>query len=333
MSDFQFREKPPIAQVPPRKRESTRDGQREESRPATTAGRGVQRASGSLPFIEELEQSFGTPLGGIPVAQGGEASAACDSLGADGYQFRGSIALGPSADKRVVSEEVAHALQYQRSLGSGPAGFTDRSGFAEQEAEAASLNATRGGTVGSLSASVGDFTVARSEKNKTTTGAGGTGDGKALTKDEIKGNCENAAADAIKKNPKLKRKSWRGAMSGHVYTEDPETGERLDPTLKDNVMEHVGAAEKAKDAALAAQIRGLPAGGDLGGGRWSKGMHEMALGLWARAQEHAKKQEADAGVTQVDAGKLTPAQQERMMDLIMTGVDPVTAAQQAKQMT
>lgn len=331
MSDFLLREKPPIAQLPPRKRESTRESQRDENRPAMAAGHGVQGASGNLPFIDELEQSFGTPLGGIPVAHGGEAAAACDTLGADGYQFRGSIALGPGADKRVVAEEVAHALQYQRSLGSGPAGFTDRSGFAEHEAEAASISAAHGGSVGSLSGSVGDFTVARSEKGKTTQGAGGAGNGKELTKDEIKGNCENAAADAIKKNPKLQRKGWRGAMSSHVYAEDPETGERIDPSLKDNVMEHAGAAEKAKDASLAAAIRGLPAGGDLGGGRWSKGMHEMALGLWARAQEHAKKQEADAGVTQVDVGSLTPAQHMRMMELIFTGVDPATAAQQAKQ--
>ncbi len=76
-----------------------------------TASDGLS-GGGELPFRGEIEQSYGVDLGGVEVSTGSAASAACDTLGADGFTMGNQIAFASSSpSKELVAHEAAHVVQ------------------------------------------------------------------------------------------------------------------------------------------------------------------------------------------------------------------------------
>lgn len=76
------------------------------------ASQGLSGGGGALPFRDEIESSFGADLSDVRVHTGGSASAACDSLGAEGYTMGRDIAFASSSpSKELVAHEAAHVVQ------------------------------------------------------------------------------------------------------------------------------------------------------------------------------------------------------------------------------
>ena len=122
------------------------DAKTAEERDSATGGRettkiaesGKRGAPTQLPYLAELERSLGADLKGIRAYSGRSASEASERLDAQAYTHRGDVVLGQGADKRVVAEEAAHALQQTRLQGAQQSyGITAVESSAEVEARGA----------------------------------------------------------------------------------------------------------------------------------------------------------------------------------------------------
>ena len=102
----------------------------------------------------------------MKVHRGPDAKLASSALNAEGYAHRGSIALGPSADLKVVAEEVAHILQQRSGEQSGPGRVTSPYGPAEREASEAANAVVSGSVVGPMRQGLSGESIARRKKKK-----------------------------------------------------------------------------------------------------------------------------------------------------------------------
>lgn len=132
--------------------------------PDRIAEAGKKGAPMQLPFLAELEHSLGADLKGIRAYGGKDAESASERLDADAYTHRGEVVLGPRADKRVVAEEAAHALQ-QTNVRSQQqsSGLTGYDSAAEVEARGVADSVLAGVTAAPLSVGLGQESIARAK--------------------------------------------------------------------------------------------------------------------------------------------------------------------------
>lgn len=79
------------------------------------AQEGVAGAGRALPFLDEIQRSFGRhDLGGVRAHVGGPAAAACQRMGASAYATGTQIAFAGVPDLHTAAHEAAHVVQ-QRS--------------------------------------------------------------------------------------------------------------------------------------------------------------------------------------------------------------------------
>jgi hypothetical protein len=85
------------------------------------ADAGLEGASGSLPYLDALEASFGgRALDGVPVSTGAAADDATSGMGATAYAKGGAVALGQGTDLHTTAHEAAHL--FQQTSGTSRAG-------------------------------------------------------------------------------------------------------------------------------------------------------------------------------------------------------------------
>jgi len=76
------------------------------------ASRGVQGGGGQLPYLAQIQASFGQhDVSGVSAHQGPAASEASQQLGAQAYAFGNSVAFGASPDLHTAAHEAAHVVQ------------------------------------------------------------------------------------------------------------------------------------------------------------------------------------------------------------------------------
>jgi outer membrane protein OmpA-like peptidoglycan-associated protein len=123
--------------------------------PRRSAEGGLSGPARELPRRAQMERAFGVDLGAVRAHLGGEASSACDELGAEAFTLGHSIAFRsaqPSA--HVVAHEVTHVLQQGQtpSAGSGAgASVSAADSSAEREAATVAARVESGGVAGSVS--------------------------------------------------------------------------------------------------------------------------------------------------------------------------------------
>lgn len=93
----------------------------------SAAQRGTSGGGGSLPYLGQIQKSFGGhDVSGIKSHTGGKASEACDSMGAEAYASGQDVAFKGQPDLHTAAHEAAHIVQQragvQLSGGVGQAG-------------------------------------------------------------------------------------------------------------------------------------------------------------------------------------------------------------------
>lgn len=164
MSDREQLQKPEPQSAPRRASQAPKSGSKGRTVEKVAEG-GLSGSSGILPYIDQLEKSFGQPLGGIRAHQGPSAAEASEQLDAKGYATQGQVVLGKSADFRTVAEETGHALQQRNSVSSWWSqshGITDPKGPIEADAKLAAENVVAGRPA-SVEMSAGPSVIAREE--------------------------------------------------------------------------------------------------------------------------------------------------------------------------
>jgi hypothetical protein len=91
------------------------------------AQRGTSGGGGSLPYLAQIQKSFGQhDVSGIKSHTGGKASEACESMGAEAYASGQDVAFKGQPDLHTAAHEAAHIVQQkagvQLSGGVGKAG-------------------------------------------------------------------------------------------------------------------------------------------------------------------------------------------------------------------
>lgn len=81
------------------------------------AARGMSGMGQQIPFLPEMEEAFGTDLGGVTAHTGPEAQEANQEMGSAGYASDGQVAFdSANPTKEVVAEEVTHVLQQRHGV-------------------------------------------------------------------------------------------------------------------------------------------------------------------------------------------------------------------------
>ena len=77
------------------------------------AAAGVSGAGGSLPHLDAIQRAFGPAhdLLGVRAHVGGDATAACDAIGAQAYATGGRVAFREQPDLHTAAHEAAHLVQ------------------------------------------------------------------------------------------------------------------------------------------------------------------------------------------------------------------------------
>jgi outer membrane protein OmpA-like peptidoglycan-associated protein len=136
--------------------------------PRAGAQSGLSGAARELPRRAQMEQAFGVDLGSVRAHLGGQASAACEELGAEAFTLGRSIAFkSPQPSAHVVAHEVTHVLQGQTSgAGSGSEGAVSAADSpAEREASMVAGRVDGGGAAGSVRAEAAPGVVHRAPPN------------------------------------------------------------------------------------------------------------------------------------------------------------------------
>lgn len=81
------------------------------------AGDGVRGASGSLPFLDRIQKSFGShDISGVQAHQGADAERANAAMGSRAYASGDHVAFGGSPDLHTAAHEAAHVVQQAGGL-------------------------------------------------------------------------------------------------------------------------------------------------------------------------------------------------------------------------
>jgi hypothetical protein len=77
------------------------------------AARGLEGPSTSLPFLDQIQKSFGPDhdVSSVKAHVGGAASEASASMGASAYATGNNVAFGSSPDLHTAAHEAAHVVQ------------------------------------------------------------------------------------------------------------------------------------------------------------------------------------------------------------------------------
>jgi hypothetical protein len=77
------------------------------------AAAGVSGTGGSLPHLDRIQDSFGAAhdLAGVKAHVGGDATAACDAIGAVAYASGDNVAFRDPPDVHTAAHEAAHVVQ------------------------------------------------------------------------------------------------------------------------------------------------------------------------------------------------------------------------------
>jgi hypothetical protein len=95
--------------------------------PQATAARGTGGAGGPLPYLQQIQASFGRhDVSRVKAFSGGAAASAAGELGAQAFAYGDRVAFASRPDLRTAAHEAAHVVQ-QRS-GAHPMGGLDRPG-------------------------------------------------------------------------------------------------------------------------------------------------------------------------------------------------------------
>jgi len=91
--------------------------------PVAAARGGLRGAAAPLPYLDRIRASFGPDheLGGVRAQVGGDAAAACDSLGAAAYAHDGAVAFAHAPDLHTAAHEAAHVVQQRAGVQLGSA--------------------------------------------------------------------------------------------------------------------------------------------------------------------------------------------------------------------
>jgi len=109
------------------------------------AARGVQRSGGDLPYVTEIQRSFGSEydLSGVRAHVGGDAGEASKAIGAEAYVTGTDVAFADQPDLYTTAHEAAHVVQQRAGLAlSG--GVGQRGDRYEQHADAVANRVVRG---------------------------------------------------------------------------------------------------------------------------------------------------------------------------------------------
>lgn len=97
--------------------------QRKGGSPSTShiheaAERGTSGSAGSLPYLAQIQRSFGPrhDVSGVQAFTGGNAQEACQSMNAQAYAFGNKIAFQRSPDVHTAAHEAAHAIQQRAGV-------------------------------------------------------------------------------------------------------------------------------------------------------------------------------------------------------------------------
>lgn len=81
------------------------------------AARGTAGSGGPLPYLAEIQKSFGHhDVSSIRAHIGGAAAVASDALGAQAYAYGNAIAFASAPDLHTAAHEAAHAVQQRRGV-------------------------------------------------------------------------------------------------------------------------------------------------------------------------------------------------------------------------
>ena len=81
------------------------------------ATEGIAGSATSLPFLEQIQRSFGVHgVSGIQSHTGGPATAACEGIGASAYATGDHVAFREAPDLHTVAHEAAHVVQQRAGV-------------------------------------------------------------------------------------------------------------------------------------------------------------------------------------------------------------------------
>jgi hypothetical protein len=115
------------------------------------AAAGVTGGGGRLPHLDRIQASFGAahPVTGIRAHVGGEAAAACDTIGATAYATGQRVAFREQPDLHTAAHEAAHVVQ--QAAGVRPKGGVGQAGDVhEQHADEVADRVVRGESAADL---------------------------------------------------------------------------------------------------------------------------------------------------------------------------------------
>jgi hypothetical protein len=85
--------------------------------PHAAAQAGVVGGGGSLPFVEQIQASFGThDVRDVGAHVGGAATTACAEIGASAYAIGNQVAFAAAPDLYTAAHEAAHVVQQRRGV-------------------------------------------------------------------------------------------------------------------------------------------------------------------------------------------------------------------------
>jgi len=83
--------------------------------PQATAARGTGCAGGRLPYLQQIQASFGRhDVSGVQAFTGGGAASAAGELGAQAFAYGGRVAFAARPDLHTAAHEAAHVVQQRR---------------------------------------------------------------------------------------------------------------------------------------------------------------------------------------------------------------------------
>jgi len=84
---------------------------------ATIASHGTQGTASPLPYLDEIQRSFGHhDMRGVETHQGGDASLAARALGADAFATGNQVAFDGAPSLHTAAHEAAHVVQQRRGV-------------------------------------------------------------------------------------------------------------------------------------------------------------------------------------------------------------------------
>ena len=90
------------------------------SDPRVQATQGLQGAGAPLPFLDQIQQSFGEyDVSSVSAHRGAATKRASQALGADAFALGEQIALGDADDLFTAAHEAAHVVQQRAGAAGG----------------------------------------------------------------------------------------------------------------------------------------------------------------------------------------------------------------------